>query len=255
LCEGFAEQKIIFGISSRPNTISSRPNTMKLCMLLKLKNGIRNKKLGRYQIFIYIFFIYIFYFLCSGCFTVAQLQSPKVLDEGEIEIGGGTTLIYSENSLSVYELLANLRIGIGRNTDVGFRVFGMIERFGKIGGDWEGWKGWGGIYADIKHQFTEKLPYVSGVLGVSYSIFNITLYPSLIVGTDRFYASFGPSVIAGFGFDEGFKVGFGLARLSIGYSFGGKIRLTPEVGTVIPLSDEEGRISGFFSAFGISFRQ
>ncbi len=208
--------------------------------------------------------IIVFTFVFSGCFTVAQLQSPKVLEKGEIEIGVGGTLPYSGNSFELYELLGNLRVGVGENTEVGFRVFGKLEQVGKVGKvgsleGWEDWRGWGGVYADVKHQFIKSPLYASGVLGLSYSVYTVGLYPSLIIGTDRFYTSIGATVIGSFDFDfdfsQGFEVWRTLARLATGYSFGDKVRLIPEIGFIYGgFKGEEKAFSSFYTALGISVR-
>ncbi len=150
-----------------------------------------------------------------------------------------------ENSLRLYELLGNLRIGVGENTEVGFRVFGMIGQESSSGG----------VYADVKHQFIKSPLYASGVLGLSFSVFIVGLYPSLIIGTDRFYTSIGAIVIGVYGVSEGFGVGGTLARLATGYSFGDKVRLIPEIGFIYGgIKGEPEAFSSFYTALGISVR-
>ena len=195
-------------------------------------------------IFIFVCFIF------SGCFTVPMLQTPKVLEKGKKEIGlGGGVILYYEGDgkglLYFPEIVGNYRVGVGKDTDIGFRIFVL------------------GAYVDIKHQFTKEYPYVSGVLGFSYALTSeekgsIGFYPSLIVGTDRFFTSAGAILIEGsvpniFG---GGSVEFrGLVgRLAVGYSFGSKLRITPEVGTHLVSFIGGNREWGFYSVLGISYR-
>lgn len=210
----------------------------------------KNKRWGlnmRYLMnIIFIFVCFIF----SGCFTVSMLQTPKVLEEDkkEIGLGGGVILHYEgdgKDLLYFPEIVGNYRVGVGKDTDIGFRIFVL------------------GAYVDIKHQFTKRYPYVSGVLGFSYSSFSeqtgvIGFYPSLIVGTDRFYTSAGAILVAGsvpdiFG---GGSVEFGglVRRLAVGYSFGSKLRITPEVGALLVGFTDVDIPWGFYYVLGISYR-
>jgi hypothetical protein len=187
-------------------------------------------------------------FLCilfAGCFTVSQLQSPKVLEMGKLEFNGGLAIARFED-FGPNELFGGMRVGVGSNTDIGFRIYGWLPRKGKEGG-------LAGVYVDAKYQFTEKPPYVSGVLGLSY----LTLQPALIVGTDRFYASVGAVLILipSLNSRDEFSGVAGLAKLAVGYSFGGKkFKLTPEIGAIFPITEGEFPGSPYYTAFGISIR-
>jgi hypothetical protein len=185
-------------------------------------------------------------FLCllfAGCFTVSQLQSPKVLEMGKLEFNGGVAIARFED-FGPNELFGGMRVGVGSNTDIGFRIYGWLPRNG------EG--GLAGVYVDAKYQFTEKPPYVSGVLGLSY----LTLQPALIVGTDRFYASVGAVLILipSLNSRDEFSGVAGLVKLAVGYSFGSKFRLTPEIGAIFPITEGEFPGSPYYTAFGISIR-
>jgi hypothetical protein len=98
----------------------------------------------------------------------------------------------------------------------------------------------------------KKPPYVSGVLGLSY----LTLQPALIVGTDRFYASVGAVLILipSLNSRDEFSGVAGLAKLAVGYSFGSKFKLTPEIGAIFPITEGEFPGSPYYTAFGISIR-
>ena len=190
-------------------------------------------------IFIFVCFIF------SGCFTVPMLQTPKALEKGKKEIGlGGGVILYYEGDgkdlLYFPEIVGNYRVGVGKDTDIGFRIFVL------------------GAYVDIKHQFTKRYPYVSGVLGFSYSSFSeqtgvIGFYPSLIVGTDRFYTSAG-AILGIFGGGGSVEFMGLVGRLAVGYSFGSKLRITPEVGTYLVSFTSGNREWGFYSVLGISYR-
>ena len=214
----------------------------------------KNKRWGlnmRYLMnIIFIFVCFIF----SGCFTVSMLQTPKVLEEDkkEIGLGGGVILHYEgdgKDLLRFPEIVGNYRVGVGKDTDIGFRIFVL------------------GAYVDIKHQFTKRYPYVSGVLGFSYALTSekgsIGFYPSLIVGTDRFYTSAGAILIAGsvpfifiFGESVGGSAEFGglIGRLAVGYSFGSKLRITPEVGALLVGFTDVDIPWAFYYVLGISYR-
>jgi hypothetical protein len=187
-------------------------------------------------------------FLCllfAGCFTVSQLQSPKVLEMGKLEFNGGVAIARFED-FGPNELFGGIRVGVGSNTDIGFRIYGWLPRKG------EGGLAGAGVYVDAKYQFTEKPPYVSGVLGLSY----LTLQPALIVGTDRFYASVGAVLILipSLNSRDEFSGVAGLAKLAVGYSFGSKFKLTPEIGAIFPITEGEFPGSPYYTAFGISIR-
>jgi hypothetical protein len=185
-------------------------------------------------------------FLClllGGCFTVSQLQSPKVLDKGKLEYSGGMAIARFED-FGPNEVFGGVRVGVGSNSDIGLRIYGWLPE-----------KGAGGVvgaYIDARYQFTDKPLYVTGVLGLSY----LTLQPALIVGTDRFYASFGAVLIAVpslLNSGDDFS-GVSLAKLAVGYSFGSKFRLTPELGAIFPITKGEFPGKPYYSAIGISFR-
>jgi hypothetical protein len=203
-----------------------------------------------------------FCFFLYGCYSIAFFQSPKVLEKGKTEFSFGTSLVYSNNYLSLYELFGNLRVGVGNNADVGIRIFGKPPRdleFLKEGGSSDSCEGgcWVGIYVDGKYQLVEEPLYISTVLGLSYSFPAMAaLYPSIVIGTERFYLVSRIIIFGPIGFwEEGSefaKYVMASPSMSMGFLVGRKVRLLPEVGILLSVS-EKGFSPNFYTSLGISF--
>jgi hypothetical protein len=171
----------------------------------------------------------LFFLSFSGCFSLVQFQSPKVLEERESELiyGGGIILTFDDHGHPVMwlEPFMEGRIGVGSGIDVGIRTFGFAPVWGIMG--------------DLKYQLEEDPLYISADLGASLGgglilgehqrFTNFALYPALIVGTDRFYVST-RGILLAFPFvesdeDDHFAFFYGI---STGYLFGNRIGIAPE---------------------------
>lgn len=168
-------------------------------------------------------------FFFSGCMTVSQLQSAKVLDEGKGEIGGGAGALY----IIPWEYSIWARYGLGSNLDFGLKVHSFP-----------------GISGDLKYQITKDVPYFAGDIGVSYArvryeiphiitpgstpgvLRTFALSPALIVGGENFYASIRTIIWSGRDRRDGNpeeKYQTAWPGISLGYTLGEKFRITPEV--------------------------
>jgi len=198
-------------------------------------------------------------FSLIGCYSVAFFQSPKVLEKGKTEFSLGTSLVYNENSFSLYELFGNMRVGIGDNTDIGFRIFGKPPKdfeFLKENGSSDSCEGgcWLGLYIDGKYQVLEDPFYLSGVLGISYGYpFIISFYPSIVVGTERFYFVSRVIVYGPIGFwEQENKHAMISPGISVGFLIGNKLKFIPEIGFLYIMTDKDF-IPTYYTSLGISF--
>jgi hypothetical protein len=203
----------------------------------------------------------IFSFIFYGCFTVASLQSPKVLERDKVEFVMAPTIIYSNDSIKLYEVLFGMREGIGSNTDYGLRFYSKPPVGYRKSPCPNGC--WVGVYGDVKHQFTNESPLISSSLGLSYTTpFILTLYPSLIIGSERAFVTGKLITVGGL-----IPYYFGLyPDLSIGFSIGNKLRIYPEMGILGEIDLIEGisdthhnnqflpNLTTFYISIGLSYR-
>lgn len=185
-------------------------------------------------------FLFILPFFLFGCYTTAFFQSPKILDKGKVEIGVGMTEIGGD----LYEIFGQMRIGIGKKSDIGFRVFGKPPIGPEKGG-------FVGIYGDSKEQLTDGPFYVSYVLGLSYAYpFALAAYPTIAVGTENFYGAARVIIIGGKGGIGGIVPG-----LTFGAFIGEKFFIVPEFGILALIPKEEFQVyPNLYFSLGVSIR-
>lgn len=162
-------------------------------------------------------------FLCiflTGCSSMSVFQSPCVLPKGESETGIGGSFIADENDFFVVNLELHTRRGLGKNWEVGAKLFGIPALSG-------------GVMGEIKYQLMAQPFLVSADMGVS-ALFTKDLnyfegYPMLIIGSEKVYGGYRGIYRNGTDDDLRLQFQYYLHGIFIGYKSGYGPYLRPEI--------------------------
>jgi hypothetical protein len=172
--------------------------------------------------------------LASSCISFSTFQSPRVLERGEAELGGGilfgVDLEGEESGLGELALLG--RYGLADRVDVGAKLWGFPPFVG--------------IYGDVRYQVAREPVLVAGALGASWFSFDEfstgALYPTVMVGADRFFAGGRWTFLTATGNEMEETFGAKFPGIVVGASFGSRVILAPEVNVL--LGDETAVMPG-----------
>lgn len=159
--------------------------------------------------------------VASGCISFSTFQSPRVLERGEGQLGGGVLfgvdLEGEESGLGELALLG--RYGVGDRVDVGGKLWGFPPFLG--------------IYGDVRYQLLREPFLISGAMGASWISFDEfstgALYPTVMFVTDRFFAGARWTFLTATGTDLEETFGANFPGAVVGASFGGRLTFAPEV--------------------------
>ena len=120
----------------------------------------------------------IFFLLLTGCVSLSTLQTPKVVQEGEVIAGVGALAIPVDGDIRCCGVEAYIRFPYFKNSDIGIKAMGL--------------PGFGIITGDLKYQLINDPIYLSLDLAYSYTAFEDLgsgsgIIPAVFIGTEKFF--------------------------------------------------------------------
>ncbi len=156
----------------------------------------------------------------AGCSSMSVFQSPGVLPKGESETGFGGSFIAGENGPVIINLELHTRRGLGKNWEVGVKLFGFPALSG-------------GVMGEIKYQIMTHPLLVSADIGISTLLTRdlnyYDCYPMVIMGSERVYGGYRGIYRNGADDDLKLQVEYYMHGIFIGYKAGLGPHLRPEI--------------------------